>query len=720
MRMRKVLSSLLACSIVAAAIPVFAQIPETVVPTIDNAAVVVQEGVNAHQSMRIEGDVYAGEGVKFDNATHDYLDGDIIAPKAVDYQDEYSAILNTETNRKGVDKVESDMGQYLDQYFSGQYLVDNSTKPVAPSYAGVNFKKESNSWFSVNGWSGFPVDGNGYAYYTISQSTEFESLNVQGAKLVIDASAGPIYVKVNQSLSTSSANNANNVNVAGYIEIKGDNPVYLIAPPAGDIFLNVVPVGNPADKKFDFANGNVTWIVTDGGWSSAIGSTDTNAKVAANIFSETGKDSITFNAPIRGDIVTNAKNVTFGNTSTLDGDIYSYGTGTFSFDGKIVGDIVTKATKVELKNSGQYNDDRITGNINAINAKEYSVGCQMRGNTVTSAETFVITGGANTEYVANIKGTVYAPKADVKIHATSDNGIRRGQLIAKSLDIFGEGAVIWGHAKNPDDEVTPAPAEPTEEPVVTPEPTLEPLPSDEPIELSGGYAYIFGDEPVDLEGHQTDWVNMAPDRKVSREEVSAMIMRMIDQEYDTTGLKYELSEKVAIYSGLWYARGLAYMDSKNAFEGMNPVWLGPVSRGEVAKLIVLGLNLDAEKAVDTGMADVADNMYKTYINIVYGYGYMNGRGDGTFGAADYMTRAEFCVLFNNIIGRTGMGLTTADGTEVTAETYSIMDLGDSADWIVDAMLKATSAYDNAGNVDLELRQHNIRNILDNYSGQTER
>lgn len=720
MKKSKIISMLLACSVIASVtvVPVSAQIPETVVPTIDNAAVVVQEGVNAHQSMRIEGDVYAGEGVKFDNATHDYLDGDIIAPKAVDYQDEYSAILNTETNRKGVDKVESDMGQYLDQYFSGQYLVDNSVKPTAPSYAGVSFKKESNSWFSVNSWSGFPVDGNGYAYYTISESTEFESLNVQGAKLVIDASAGPIYVKVNQSLSTTSANNANNVNVAGYIEIKGDNPVYIIAPPAGDIFLNVVPVGNPADKKFDFANGNVTWIVTDGGWSSAIGSTDTNAMIAANIFSETGKDSLTFNAPMRGDIVTNAKNVTFGNTSTLDGDIYSYGTGTFSFDGKIVGDIVTKATKVELKNSGQYNDDRITGNINAINAKEYSVGCQMRGNTVTSAETFVITGGANTDYVANIQGTVYAPKADVKIHATSDNGIRRGQLIAKSLDIYGEGAVIWGHAKNPDDEVTPEPATPEPTPEPTEEPTLEPLPSDEPIELSGGYAYIFGDEPgKDEDGNPVSVIYMSPDREVSREEVSAMIMRMIDQEYDTKGVSYSVSERVAPYAGLWYERGLAYMDSKKAFEDMSPVWLGHITRGEVAKLLVLGLNLDSNEAVATGMSDVEGNKYETYIDIVYGYGYMAGRTDGTFGADQYMTRAEFCQMFNNVIGRTDMGLTTADGEEVTVETYSIVDL--AGHWAEAAMLKATSAYDNAGNVDLDIRLANIRNVLDNYNDQTE-
>ena len=74
-------------------------IPETQVSTIDNAAVVAFNGVNAHQSMNIEGDVYAGGQVKFDNAGENYLDGDIISSQEVSYQDEYSAILKTQTEK---------------------------------------------------------------------------------------------------------------------------------------------------------------------------------------------------------------------------------------------------------------------------------------------------------------------------------------------------------------------------------------------------------------------------------------------------------------------------------------------------------------------------------------------------------------------------------------------------------------------------------------------
>ncbi len=51
---------------------------------------------------------------------------------------------------------------------------------------------------------------------------------------------------------------------------------------------------------------------------------------------------LSFNAPTKGDIVLGSAPVSFGNTFTLEGDIYSYGTSKFDFDGKITGDSVTK------------------------------------------------------------------------------------------------------------------------------------------------------------------------------------------------------------------------------------------------------------------------------------------------------------------------------------------------------------------------------------------
>lgn len=53
MNMKKMVSCLVAGSMLTMAVSAFAQIPETQVSTIDNAAVVAFNGVNAHQSMNI-------------------------------------------------------------------------------------------------------------------------------------------------------------------------------------------------------------------------------------------------------------------------------------------------------------------------------------------------------------------------------------------------------------------------------------------------------------------------------------------------------------------------------------------------------------------------------------------------------------------------------------------------------------------------------------------
>ena len=270
-----------------------------------------------------------------------------------------------------------------------------------------------------------------------------------------------------------------------------------------------------------------------------------------------------------------------------------------------------------------------------------------------------------------------------------------------------------------EEEPTP---EPTEEP--TPAPTVTP---GEEVDLQGlGYAYIFGYEPAiqrvdvtDEEGNVVGgkWVaevKMAPDDAVTREQVAAMITRMVDQKYGTTDTVYPVIDNIAKHEGTWYVRGLAYLAQKGAFEGVDSVEIGAVTRGEVAKLLAYGLGLT--KTGETEFTDIADSQYKSYIETVVAYGYMNGTSDTTFEPDKVMTRAEFCQMFNNVIGRTDMGLVAQDGTTVTPELYSIVDI--DGHWAEDAMLKATSAYDDNGLIDTETRIANIRNVLDKYDSQT--
>ena len=258
----------------------------------------------------------------------------------------------------------------------------------------------------------------------------------------------------------------------------------------------------------------------------------------------------------------------------------------------------------------------------------------------------------------------------------------------------------------------------------------EPEEADESIHLKDAkHAYIFGYEPIinvtrDKKGHVISRevvLNMAMDEAVTREQVSAMLTRMIDQTYSTQNVKYPLTDNIAAYEGTWYVRGLAYMASMGAFDGIEKVDVGPVTRGEVAKLFACGLKLS--KTTDTAYTDIENSIYAPYIKKMAAYGYMTGTGATTFEPDKIMTRAELCSLFNNIIGRNKKGLIALDKNgkeyQVTAETYYFSDMNDTNHWAYEICLKATSAYTDDGYVDVEARNANIRNVLDQFDAQTE-
>ncbi len=344
---------------------------------------------------------------------------------------------------------------------------------------------------------------------------------------------------------------------------------------------------------------------------------------------------------------------------------------------------------------------------------EISGATTFTGNIESNASSFTITGGQT-----EVTGIVCVPNADSEV---VDSGTLYGQLHTNTLTINGAGRILW----KADTAVAKAEVEETPEP--TEEPTPAPVPEDDEIDLYGlGYAYIFGYEPkisyepvTDEDGNYVGGqliaeVEMAPNDAVTREQVAAMIMRMIDQNYDSMDAVYPVTDNISAHEGTWYERGLAYLASKGAFDGIDSVEIGPVTRGEVAKLVVFGLNL--KNTGDVDFTDISGHQYEDYIKIMCAYGYMQGMGDGQFMPDKIMTRAEYCSMFNQIIGRDQMGLTAQDGAEVTPELYSIVDLNDGA-WYVDVMMKATSAYDSNGLIDTETRLSNIRNVLDNYDAQ---
>ena len=246
------------------------------------------------------------------------------------------------------------------------------------------------------------------------------------------------------------------------------------------------------------------------------------------------------------------------------------------------------------------------------------------------------------------------------------------------------------------------------------------------INLKGAsYAYIFGYEPVfgsfiNEKGETETYVEveMGMDDPVTVEQVSSMLMRMLDQSGNTRNAVYPVTPAVKPHEGQWYERGLAYLCAMGGFDSETPIQTKAITRGKVAKLVSCALKLNMSK--DTPFTDISGHVYEEYIKKVYRYGYMKGQSEDSFAPDDIMTRAEFCNLFNNIIGRNSMGLKALDedGNEytITAEDYYFVDM-DPDHWAYEICLKATSAYNEDGHVDVVTRTANIRNVLDHHDAQ---
>lgn len=227
----------------------------------------------------------------------------------------------------------------------------------------------------------------------------------------------------------------------------------------------------------------------------------------------------------------------------------------------------------------------------------------------------------------------------------------------------------------------------------------EPDPDPEIIvvpEYRNDYAYIFG----------YDDVTMAAENTLLRCEVSAMIHRLVKQNDMLGGFVYDEAAEPVFpgTAGTWYRSAVEYMHHRDAFnvdagEELNAE--AAISRGEAFKLVCIGL----------GFTEDTHLPVEDYAHLLRDWGYVVGDEYGHLHLDQIIKRSEFCTIYNKIIGRENSSLVLADGTPVTAETYGYTDLPEDA-WYYEIMLRATSAYDEEGNVDLELR--GIRNNLDDY------
>lgn len=158
----------------------------------------------------------------------------------------------------------------------------------------------------------------------------------------------------------------------------------------------------------------------------------------------------------------------------------------------------------------------------------------------------------------------------------------------------------------------------------------------------------------------------APDEKIEEPETPLAPLPFLD-----------------VAAGSWYADPIVFVLQKDLMRGTSETTFAPaleLSRSMMAQLLY---NLDGKPDLSGGpvFTDVSDGAwYSSVVNWAAANGFVNGRGDGTFGPEDGITREQMILVLYNYARLRGM--------DVTANASSLLEFRDSSkisDWAREAM-----------------------------------
>lgn len=134
--------------------------------------------------------------------------------------------------------------------------------------------------------------------------------------------------------------------------------------------------------------------------------------------------------------------------------------------------------------------------------------------------------------------------------------------------------------------------------------------------------------------------SFAPNRQLNRAEVSKIIVLASGVDLDTTGGPHFPD----VDPGAWFYDYVETMYNNGWINGYPDGNFRPevgINRAEIAKMVVNAFEIDPDTAGAPHFDDVTSgDWFYSYVETAYNYGLMRGYGDGTFGPADPVTRAQ--------------------------------------------------------------------------------
>ena len=310
------------------------------------------------------------------------------------------------------------------------------------------------------------------------------------------------------------------------------------------------------------------------------------------------------------------------------------------------------------------------------------------GNILFMGSNYLMNGSS-----ARIDGLLYAPNANLTMAGSSTI---TGAAITKSYVSTASNTLIKTNIPKsfvipeeiamfipPTPEPTPTPT-PIPTPTPTPIPTPDPIPEGGRILLKFPYAYLYGYE----------YGEVGANDPIKRQEASALIYRLMKQN-DKLGdfVRPDTATFSDVRPHHWSFSAIEYMTYIGVFDrnrnNVDP--LEAITRGEVAKIITFSLRVHPDDNKEVTFDDLPeDNQYYQYIKALVDEGVLIGYEDNTIRPNDIMTRGEFVVIFNRLIGRD-------DRYDISNQEPLYPDLTDMAHWAYNDIMRASFGFSDEPN-----------------------
>lgn len=176
-----------------------------------------------------------------------------------------------------------------------------------------------------------------------------------------------------------------------------------------------------------------------------------------------------------------------------------------------------------------------------------------------------------------------------------------------------------------------------------------------------------------------------PEALITREEIAAVFYRLLDSNYRTS-IFTEKENFNDVNSDRWSLKYISTLSNGNIVEGYPDGSFKPKKSITRAELATIASKFDKLDNSETkSFHDIEGHWAAKYINSAAEKGWIKGYADGTFRPDQYITRAEFVTMVNNVLGR---GIHKDD---ILKEAKIFPDLKESM-WYYEAMVEATNSH----------------------------